>query len=160
MIVVVIFFNIYSVQIMNYLFLIIDKVPILDNYVDYVSFTDVKALPFDFLVYFCILLASFLVPVSKYKSNGFFNYLQISSFFATFFKGLSISYQFFDRISLYFSIMMIFLLPVILKNMRFKYSKYSKIAETLIVLLFMIYCFVRIYSGQSAVIDYNTIFYT
>ena len=94
---------------------------------------------------------SLLVSESTIKNNPYYNLYINNLYLAVLFKGISFNFKFFDRLSMYFSIFIIFLIPIILKERKLKEVKFLKY---FIELLFIIYCFIRIISGQAGVEKY------
>lgn len=150
----VLLFNVFSQYFINFIFTIISRVPFLSQYTIYQETfkSDLSSTPYDFLVYSLILFLSLWFVKKEAKSVPSFYFYQSCLAVVVILKGMALSYKFFDRISAIFSIFLILLLPIILKNLKTKERKYVKIS---ILFFFVIYCFVRIISGQAGVLDYQ-----
>lgn len=151
---IILIFNIFSEELMNLIFIIISNIPFLSKYVTYqeVFTSNLESMPYDFLVFSIILMLSCFVSEKTFQRYKYFNLYQNNILITVLLKGLALNYKFFDRISIYFSIYLILILPIIFKELRFKGSIHLR---RIVELVFILYCLVRILSGQAGVINYE-----
>ncbi|MUK87417.1 hypothetical protein GMD78_03245 [Ornithinibacillus sp. L9] len=142
-------------RIQNFLFSIVNELPIVNEYIVYDQFRiNLNASPYDFILYSLIFLIAAYAFNGNYinEKKAEYNFYLNSMAVVVALKALSLENKFFDRLTLYFTIFIIFLLPLTIKALGIKERKSI---EVLIIVFFMIYAFVRIYTGQAGVINYD-----
>jgi len=159
MYVAVLLFNIFYQPIINYIFKIIDLIPYMPRYSIYQTYlandVDVTSKPYDFIVYSLILILSYLASKNISGRNTHYNLYFNSLVVSIFLKGIALKFNFIDRVGIYFSIYIILFIPIIFEALK---SKEKKVIKCVLIVLFAVYCFVRIRSGQAGVIEYNFFF--
>lgn len=151
-------FNVFSNRIIPLIFDLINDIPFINKYSVYQAFlaSDVSSKPYDFIVYSLILALSFFVSDKVdfiYKQYNLYKNILLVTVFL---KGLALQFHLIDRIGIYFSIFIIFLIPIVFEELRLKYKKLIKF---IMMIMFVLYCWIRIYSGQAGVLNYNFFIY-
>lgn len=144
-----------SADVESIIFETIGRIPFLNEYIVYNDFNDdIQSTPWDLIVYLVIyLIGVFVYKYKKDKSNTlYFKFYLNAVFCVLLLKIGALNNKFFDRPSAFLSIFIIFLLPILVKNIPIKEKG---IVSFFIAVMFMIYCYVRIATGQAGVENFE-----
>ena len=130
-----------------------ENIPFINEYSKYISalvwITDLGSLPFDSLFYLFLIIFS----INKLKINtNLEKFLIFNLALAFLIKLYAINFKFFDRFSLFPSLTLIILFPLLFKSFNSRFVKYF------LCFVFILYSFVRVFFNQAGVYDFKLLF--